>query len=197
MSEAIGQFAQSPNASQNGVISQLAQLPNDLLNLKEIAVRLGVTYDRLLGFANAPGVKELIGAVSVPGVKGVRYTSESEQLFSMLLAEQDQGLVQPASAAEFLSRTRALRENGQLAQSPNASQMGVNGQLGNFPIEALAEVLARAVQRIAPPPEDRLITAQEAADLLCCKPRSVKRFVLPVRPGVYKRSEILRYIQSL
>ena len=126
MLEPNGALAQYP-------IGQLAQLPNDLLNLKEIAKNLGVSYDRLLGFANAPGVKELIGAVSPPGVKGVRYSSESEQLFSMLLQEQDAGLVQPASAAEFLSRTRTLRDNGQLAQYPNASQMGVNGQIGNFP----------------------------------------------------------------
>jgi len=65
-------------------------------------------------------------------------------------------------------------------------------------LDQIADAVAYQISaELSPPPEDRLITSAEAADLLACKPRSVKRYVLPVRPGVYKRSAILRYIEHL
>lgn len=47
------------------------------------------------------------------------------------------------------------------------------------------------------PAEDRLIDSLEAGALLACSPRSVSRHVKPVRRGVFRRSDILRYIASL
>jgi hypothetical protein len=65
--------------------------------------------------------------------------------------------------------------------------------------EALGELVAirRLLESRTAPLEDRLIPAIEAAQLLACKPRSVSRYVTPVRPGVWKRSTILRYIAAL
>jgi len=65
-------------------------------------------------------------------------------------------------------------------------------------LDQIADAVAYQISaELSPPPEDRLITSAEATELLACKPRSVKRYIQPVRPGVYKRSEILRFIQLL
>lgn len=54
-----------------------------------------------------------------------------------------------------------------------------------------------------PPPQDRLLikdrllTAEEAAALLACSPRSVGRHVKEVLPRKWKESDVLRYIQQL
>lgn len=49
----------------------------------------------------------------------------------------------------------------------------------------------------APPPPDRLLTAEEAAGLLACSPRSVSRYVPPVLPRKWRESDCLRFIQGL
>jgi hypothetical protein len=68
-------------------------------------------------------------------------------------------------------------------------------------VEILREMATPAAP-IAPaaPPEDRIIEAGEAALMLSCKPGSVVRLlrkggVNPVRPGRWKRSAILKYIE--
>ena len=45
--------------------------------------------------------------------------------------------------------------------------------------------------------QDRLLTAEEAAALLACSPRSVSRHVAPVLPRKWRESDVLRYISSL
>jgi len=49
---------------------------------------------------------------------------------------------------------------------------------------------------VAPLP-DRLLTAEQAAEILACHPRSVSRYVAPVRHRTWKESDVQRYIQSL
>jgi hypothetical protein len=63
-------------------------------------------------------------------------------------------------------------------------------------IAPLVAVLEKLVTRLEPP-QDRLLTSDGAAVLLSCKPRSVGRYVRPVRPGRWRESDILRYIQGL
>jgi hypothetical protein len=91
-------------------------------------------------------------------------------------------------------------------QAPGESLMVLPRQAGELVqklVEGVAlqtaEVLAA---KLLPPPEDRLIHADEASTLLACTPRSVGRLlsragVKPIRRGVWKRSQILRYIQQL
>jgi len=186
-----------------------ATLPNDsnLLTLKQIASSIGCSYDRLNGFAQKAGVRTAVGAVDVAGVKGVRYPPEAQELFALLIKAQDEGLVHPGTSEAFLARTQQEESNGQIAEYPKGNGQGQIARLtkGGENAESLVRLMEAAIeltaQRIAaqvlPPPEDRLIRAEEAAALLACKARAVGRYVKPARPGVWKRSAILSYIQSL
>jgi hypothetical protein len=77
---------------------------SDLKTLKDVAELLGVSYGRLRGFADASGVREMIGAVSVQGVKGVKYPPDAVERFRALLAAQDLGEVEPKTAERWLRR---------------------------------------------------------------------------------------------
>ena len=194
--------------SQNGLI---ATLPNDnqqlaLLTLTEISKNLGVSYDRLLGFANAPGVKDAIGAQSVRGVKGVRYPYDAQEWFANLIRAQDEGLVEPKNAGAWLSKTRRDVPNGVIAHSTNDPH-SANRPMAELPIDdfqtrakqAIKEALVEVIQesRMLPEPDDELLTSDQAAGILKCSPNSVRRYVPPVRRGRYRRSDVLRYIRQL
>ncbi len=56
---------------------------------------------------------------------------------------------------------------------------------------------ARAADPPAPPPQDRLLTADDAAGLLACHRRAVGRYVKPVLPGKWRLSDVLEYIAGL
>jgi hypothetical protein len=64
-------------------------------------------------------------------------------------------------------------------------------------------VIARVVgQAILPPIEDRLIDAEEAGQMLHCSKQSAARLLRgsgygPVRRGIWRRSDVLRYIAGL
>lgn len=177
------------------------------LTLQQIAERLEVKYGRLRGFAEAEGVRGHVGAQDVPGVKGVRYPAEAVALFRNLIEAQDAGLVTPKTAAAWLSRLRAEPGDAPLLQSdtaaliplarPTGTAIVPTSQSDNGTLTALLDRLVRAQESQPAPPEDRLLMAEEAAELLACSPRSVGRFVKPVRRGVWRRSDILRYIASL
>lgn len=58
------------------------------------------------------------------------------------------------------------------------------------------EDFVEAVKDVAPVREDVAIDRHQAAVLLCCSPSSVGRFVRPIRRGVYRRSDVMRYIAT-
>lgn len=60
---------------------------------------------------------------------------------------------------------------------------------------AIQEFIA-AVKDLAPVREDSTLNRRQAAVLLTCAPSSVSRFVRPLRRGVYRRSDVMRYIAS-
>jgi hypothetical protein len=200
-----GDFAASPlnvvrkNGIREGAMSEtvpLLQSNNDVerLTLKEIAARIGVTYGRLRGFAEAEGVAVFVGAQDVPGVKGVRYPAEAEGLFKHLIEAQDAGLVTPKTAAAWLANVQ---------QQP-VPLPGGNGNVVLWRQTDNPAALASALEHIAgllqsriEPVEDRLIDAEEASRLLCCNPRRVGRYVKSVRRGRWRRSDVLRYIAAL
>lgn len=61
----------------------------------------------------------------------------------------------------------------------------------------LLREISETLKQVSPPHEDALLTAEAAAQILSCHPRSVHRFVPPVKRGRWKRSAILQYIQDL
>ena len=81
----------------------------------------------------------------------------------------------PAALHDLASAVRELRE----VRTGNSDRPGVGG----------AEALV----------QDRLLTAEQAAEILACKPRSVGRHVSPVseNPRRYRESDIFRHIKYL
>ncbi len=99
----------------------------NLLTLKQIAEQVGVTYGRLRGFADAPGVKEAVGAVEPPGVKGVRYEPFALDLFRALIAAQDAGETEPKQAAAWLLRRQSGAAEAEGDNSPGDAPLGELG----------------------------------------------------------------------
>lgn len=87
---------------------------------------------------------------------------------------------------------------------PSGADKAVPVVSGNREIEsprtdASAEFLL-AVQTLVervPVREDRLLTSAEAANQLACRPRSVSRYVRPVRRGAYRWTDVMRHIEGL
>lgn len=190
-------------------IGVMPQSDNDaLLTLKALAEQLGVGYSRLRGFADAPGMSAFLGAVNVPGVKGVRYPPSAEADFRYLIDAQDRGLVTPKTAAAFLrNRTEEpMGSRNAIVALPQGSNGMAGGdivpmpQSGNAAGELLAalEALTAALkqQTKAAAPADRALTREEAARLLACSPRAVGRYVPALRPGVYRESDVQEYLAT-
>lgn len=77
-----------------------------------------------------------------------------------------------------------------LAIAPLHKPDGV-AQLGRAIVQALQEA------GVVTPPEDKLLTGEEAAALLACSPASLRKRVRPVLRGRWRRSDLLRYIAEL
>ena len=207
----------------------------DLLTLKDLAERLGVTYGRLRGFAEVPGVAPYVGAVAVPGVKGVRYSPGAEGQFRRLITAQDAGEVTPRTAKAHLQnllvaplsaiaeRQQSDNPSGEAGiarlQQPSTQAMStqpsgqfgtqIAGQIAGQSVTQsvtqsgardLADILGRLVtlqEHAAPAPDDRLVGRDEAAGMLACRPRSVGRYVRPVRADAWRLSDLRRYIAAL
>ena len=183
------------------IVPLLRSSADDLLTLKDLSERLGVTYGRLRGFAEVPGVAAYVGAVAVPGVKGVRYLPEAEAQFRRLIAAQNQGLVTPRTAKAHLERLLdapgAIAERGQLSNAEGAEAVAVLQQSSARDLAAILDRLVSAQERAGAAPDDRLVGREEAAGMLACSPRSVGRYVRPVRAGVWRRSDLRGYIAGL
>lgn len=172
------------------------QPSGDLLTLKEISERLGVAYGRLRGFAETPGVAEYVGAVNVPGVKGVRYPAEAEGQFARLVQAQDAGLVTPKTARAFLASSSVVPLQ-QLSNDGDGGSIVPLRQSGNGDAVAAMERLSDMLAARLPMPADRLVDRMEAAQLLACKPGAVGRYVRPVRRGAWRHSDVQSYIAGL
>jgi hypothetical protein len=118
----------------------------------------------------------------------------------------DPSLVHPVSGQTGYPNTGQPDLSAAPLPSTGQEMMVLPRQASELLALLVQEVAGQAADRLAvellPPPEDRLIHADEAAQMIACKPRSTARLlrsggVLPVRPGVWKRSSVLRYIQQL
>jgi len=179
------------------------------LNRLQMAERLGVSPQRLRGYMERN--EAYFGGVK--SGKGHVYPVESEALFREALD------MTPASFAARVKRAKQEAQEGSGADLPAVAggRNGVNASMnGNAALtrsdtlllgEALQEVvealreardqLAQTADRaLPPPPQDALLTQEEAAARLLCRPRSVSRYVKAFRPGVWRESDILRYVQT-
>jgi len=168
---------------------------------------LSVEYGRLRGFADLDAVRRYVGAHDAPGVKGVRYPRASVAKFANIIQAKDQGLITPKTVRVWIERlsetpvaaTLLRAEEGALIPQGRAAEAAIVElqRWHNGLSDLLERLVAVQEERPALPIEDRLINAQEAASLLACSPRSVTRYVPAVRRGVFRRSDILRYIGGM
>lgn len=216
-----------PVGTTNNNEGLLSNNNEGLLSLKDIEARTGGdNYSKLMRFANQPGIGEHLGAVKVTGAKGVRYEPWAALVFQRLLAAQEAGAVTQSTAVAWLkaNEARAVEAGGETAiteqrgiteypKSGNtAGQAGISGllallaPLAGLPAAmrdlaaAVLEFRTQAAPQVTPqatPLPDRLLTAEQAAELLACHPRSVSRYVTPVRNRTWKESDVQRYIQGL
>lgn len=63
-------------------------------------------------------------------------------------------------------------------------------------IPTLTGAIRAALGDFAPVRADRLLTREQAAELLACRPRTVGRYITAVRKGVYRWSDVRRYIET-
>jgi hypothetical protein len=77
-------------------------------------------------------------------------------------------------------------------ESPKGATLTQYGDEGLRLLSEIVETLKKAV-----PPDDALLTADQAAAILSCSARSVRRRVLPVLRGRYRKSDVMRYIATL
>jgi hypothetical protein len=162
------------------------------LNRLQFAERLGVDAEKLRRYM--VGNETFFGGRKAG--KGYVYPITSEAMIRTALE------MTPAS---FSLKVRELSQRGGTglpatvaAQSANVPASADGGAELVAALKGFAEVLRALSERSALPPAfpDRLLTAEQAAELLLCAPRSVGRYVKPLRPGVFRMSAIQRYIDT-
>lgn len=99
---------------------------------------------------------------------------------------------EPVTGPQF--DPRSLVPSAQVPTTPESQQAFIAAMQQAFLAALEADRAAHST-----PPQDELLTAQEAAGRLKCSPRSIRRVtgVLPVRRGLYRESDILHYIRAL
>lgn len=181
------QFSNGEHSRNNGLQSGNA----GLLSLRDISARLETDYGRLRRLADAPGIGELLGAVDVPGAKGVRYAPRAVEVFRRLIRASDAKQLTPGTATAWLKLNEereaedAIAGKPQLsnsandAESPAGTDLMFSGfapaaQPSSVDIVAVAQAQGRA-QGLAG--AERVLTAQEAAEVLSISPALLRKTV--------------------
>jgi len=143
------------------------------------------------------GVGELLGAT---GKTRPTFPTPSVPVFAALLAAHEDGSVTPKRAVPWLEKQFPAEEavavgGNVISRLPEFAGIADNRGSENAMLQAMQEFIA-AVKDLAPVREDSTLNRHQAAVLLTCAPSSVSRFVRPLRRGVYRRSDVMRYIAS-
>ena len=184
--------------------------PLSLKNLHAALEERGVSrpYSSLSQFLALGDVAEQLGA----GGRGNRreYPPETVDFLAVLIPEFEGKKLHKDHAPGFVRhRLAQLRQShNSITVVPDAydiisSEDFVSSELAPIPSQALLgmkqtmDEFTAAVKDIAPVREDRLLTRAQVAELLACRPRSVSRYVRPVRRGVFRWSDVMEHIKEL
>lgn len=179
--------------TQSVNIAQMPTSGNDYLTLEDIAEFSGVTYRTLRQYSDQECVRRFMGGYKAG--KGYRYPLDSRERWTALLETVQKGLIQPSTVSAWLSNLTVSTDIAAVPEPTTGNELATIAQLPTLGIEAIA--LLRQLVSMAPPPDDCLLDAARAAELLACKPTTVRRYVSPVRRGRWRKSDILRHIQAL
>ena len=153
------------------------------------------TRSTLSRYLDDPETRALLGA---SGPVRPTFPAAAVPVIRALLAAAECGDVTPKMATVWLAKHFPAESNGAIyvlprnreVESPGTDAFAVN------PGEEFLLAVQTLVERV-PVREDRLLTSTEAACLLACRPRSVSRYVRPVRKGVFRWSDVMKYIEGL
>lgn len=160
----------------------------DMLTIAEIVRRTGMGRDALNRYLAQPAIRELFGGAATHPL----YPAESVPLFLRLAEQHSKGMVTPKTLqAAWTAKQEESETLPAVVRSANTARVPNNAEPFVFTKGADATLTVIVGQ------EDSLLTREEAAKMLRCHPRSVGRYVLPVRKGVWKRSDVQKYIESL
>ena len=190
-------LSNSPDNSPASLPDGIRTRNDGLLSLKDIAARLDPDadpvqfYGRLRRLADAPGIGEYLGAVKVPGAKGVRYEPRAAQVFGRLIAASDESAVTPATAVAWLKASDMVgREEGRAAETPSDLVIGEKNAIAgktqsrnSTQSNNLDPVAAFAAQGRAQglAMTERVLTAKEAAEIARISPALLRKSIAPWR----------------
>ena len=178
-----------------------------MLTLADIVRKADINRSALNRYLAEADVRRILGGEHTHP----EYPETSLPMFCRLAELHRTGEAKPKTlAAQLRTEARDLSEiripdtdrnsDTPLVRNPNTEQnLMVMPQQAVAFLDQIADAVAHRISaELSPPPEDRLITSIEAADLIACKPRAVGRYVRHIegRKGIYKRSDVLRYIQA-
>jgi len=163
-----------------------------LLTRKQVAAQMGVTDAKIRPYAEA--APDFFGAVDARG-KGVRYPAQAVERFQQAL-RMTPGVFREQIAAKGSSSINDANNEALTQRRNDAVSTFDNGSMDRLIDALMANATAT---RALPPPADRLLTPDDAADLLQVSPSTVRRLIKPVKIGRlvrYRESDIHRFIAS-
>ncbi|MGI4791664.1 MAG: helix-turn-helix transcriptional regulator [Janthinobacterium lividum] len=184
--------------------------PISLKDLRAALEMRGVSrpYSSLSQFLALGDIAEQLGT----GGKGNRreYPPETVDFLAVLIPEFEAKKLHKDHTPGFVRhRLAQLRQShNSITVVPNAydiisSEDFVSSELALISSQSVhrltqtIEDFITAVKDIAPVREDRLLTRIQVAELLACSPGAVRKRVKPVGRGVWRWSDVMRYIRDM
>ncbi len=121
------------------------------------------------------------------------FPHESVPVIQALLDAAERGDVTPKMATIWLAKHFPGRDTKAVSVFPGIRETESPGTDASAEFVLAVQTLVKRV----PVRDDRLLTSVEAASLLACRPRSVSRYVKPVRRGAYRWTDVMRHIEGL
>ncbi|MGI4791264.1 MAG: hypothetical protein ACRYFS_20755 [Janthinobacterium lividum] len=157
------------------------------------------TRSMLSRFLDDPETAALLGA---SGPVRPTFPPSAAPVMAALLSASERGEVTPKMGAVWLAKhfpAISLEAVSRFSENADIREIEKHEPMSSQTLLRLTQTMEgfiAAVQDISSVREDVAITRTQAAALLACAPSSVPRFVRPLRRGIYRRSDCLRYIAS-
>ncbi len=208
--------------SSGELVNQTSNGDGDALSLRDLhgaleARGVAVSYKTLSEFTGTGDVGELLGAggganrrtfppaaVDVLAAFWARYKEargrlpQAPEMLRAFLRSSPE-LVNPAEGEGGGALVRAATATlpATLREFTGSGEPGTAAELLGALRDLAAVVRAQTERQEAqPPPADRALTRDQAAELLACSPRAVGRFVPALRPSVFRESDCRRYLAT-
>ena len=151
----------------------------------------------LYRYLQIDGVRELLKA---EGDKNPTFPAHTVPTFAALRAAHEAKQVSPSTAAVWLRQWQDDRgmDSAYTVPAPiSPSCQQAIAKPAQEMVPAVAQAIQDALTSLTSAPEDELITRDQVASILKCSPRSVRRYVRPVRRRLWSRQDVMAYILNL